>query len=214
MDAVSARELRASLEIRWRNVLATMAGGGVFLAIGAMSTLFVGVPSKWVITLSTIGIGVACFGVAGYLNWTITQGETNLQRAGFPWKVDRTVLPFERRTLSSWLPRGRLLDLAVEVLEDPSFGLRRIRRTRRGVRALRPAVTRPPLHGVATVYPLDVQVRVSPRETGSELGLAIQPGVLWHVWPAPELATSWGEAESLADALLAALSLRLKSGGL
>jgi hypothetical protein len=209
VDAASARELRLRLKIRWRNTLAFTVGGLAFLAIGAACTQFVGVGSKWILAAVNFAIGLVFLGIAAYWNRSITEGETRLRVAGVPSRVARTLLPFERRTLCSPLPRDQLLSLALAVLQDPALGLRKVRRTRRGLRALKPEVTREPWDGLAVVVPLDVQVWVRSQQEGSDLEIAIQPSILWKTWPAMESAVSWVEAsEGLADQLVAMFGSR------
>jgi hypothetical protein len=212
MNTESAREFRVSLKIRWRDVLLVLTTGIGFLALGGILTESVGVASKWVLASVVVGLGGLLLGVAGYLNWTITQGENALRNGGFPWKVDRTLLPFERRTLTTPLSRDEALSRTLMVLKEPILQLRNVRRTRQGARADRPPVLRSPGQLIADVIPLDVQVRLRPRGMGSEVALAIQPDLLVFRVGSLRSRYSWvSVAESLADQLLTLLKLRMKA---
>lgn len=98
MDGPSRPTSRSALKLRWRNALALVAAGGLFLFIGVLAETFIVPGSNGTTGAAALGPRLIFLGVTDYLMWTVKQGEARLRRAGLPWQVDRTflVLPIER----------------------------------------------------------------------------------------------------------------------
>ncbi len=210
MERQPPLDTRASLKVRWRNSLTFAWGGVLLVALGTAIELFPGTGPLPLSGAIMIVPGLLFLGAAVYLGRSVVQDERRLRQAGLPWKVDRSLLGSERRTLDFDVSRERVVTAAVDVLWDPSLGLDQIRPTRSGARALMPGDREGPLGLLLVRYPLTVNLTVHAHGAGSRLRLSITPAMVWTAWLTIQSSTNWVAAgQELADYLAARIGSKL-----
>jgi hypothetical protein len=214
VDSRSTQLTRATLGVQWRNALALTTGGVLLLSLAAVGLLYAGSGgAARVVSIGTAVVGIVFLAIAGRLISVVGQGERRLREAGLRWKVDRSLVGSERRTLELQAPWELVRAAALETLGDDRFGLEDIRQTRRGARALWPGERGGPLDLLLTRWPLEVRAETRSRGAATRLRVSVQLVQVWVSWPTLSASVQWvADAQQLADGVADGISARVKGG--
>jgi hypothetical protein len=201
---------RATLKVQWRNALTFAWGAAILLALGSGLATQPATGQRLLIAEIMLPPGVVFLGIAIYLGWSVAQGERQLRQAGLPWKVDRSLLGSERRTLVFLISRALVVTAAISTLHDPRLGLELIRPTHRGARARLPAGLEGPGNLLISRLPLSVDVTVHSQGTGSRVRVVVTPAMVWGAWLTIRSSTNWvADGQWLADEIASGIASKV-----